>query len=73
MVYGRRGGWGENDTTTESKNRIAFIKKNKELKTAVIRTEDFVRMQLGDARSFIMDSPKGRAQRIEALRKSAAG
>ena len=34
---------------------------------AVERTERFVRDDLGDARSFSLDSPKSRAPRIEAL------
>jgi hypothetical protein len=33
--------------------------------------EEFVRSQLGDARSFSLDSPKSRAPRVEALRKAA--
>ena len=39
------------------------------LATAVQRTEAYVRDQLGDARSFSLDSPKSRAPRIQALRK----
>ena len=70
---GRLVGLWEYDTATESIAWMAFIKKNKDLETAVRRTEDFVRRQLGDARSFSLDSPKGRAPRIEALRKGAAG
>ncbi len=46
-------------------------KKDKALVDAVKRTEAYVRDQLGDARSFSLDSPKSRAPRIEALRKSA--
>ncbi len=34
---------------------------------AVERTEDYVRTQLGDARSFSLDSPKARAPRIAAI------
>ena len=34
---------------------------------AVERTEDYVRTQLGDARSFSLDSPKSRAPRIAAI------
>jgi len=39
------------------------------IEAAVKRTESFVRDQLGDARSFSLDSPKSRAPRIAALRK----
>jgi hypothetical protein len=41
------------------------------LREAVARTEAFVRDELGDARSFSLDSPKSRAPRIEALRRAA--
>jgi hypothetical protein len=41
------------------------------LRAAVARTEQYVRDQLGDARSFSLDSPKSRAPRIEALKKAA--
>jgi hypothetical protein len=46
--------------------------KDSELEAAVARTEAYVRSQLGDARSFSLDSPKSRAPRIEAVRKLAA-
>jgi winged helix DNA-binding protein len=38
----------------------------------VARTEDFIRDQLGDMRSFSLDSPQSRKPRIAALRKLAA-
>jgi winged helix DNA-binding protein len=44
-------------------------KRDKALQAAVEATEVFVRDQLGDARSFSLDSPKGRAGRIESLRR----
>jgi hypothetical protein len=68
---GRLIGLWEYDTVTESIAWTAFIKKNKDLEKAVARTEEFVRTQLGDARSFSLDSPKSRAPRVEALRKAA--
>jgi hypothetical protein len=52
---------------------VAFVKKDMVLQEAVTRTERYVREQLGDARSFSLDSPKSRAPRIEALRKAAGG
>jgi len=48
------------------------VKKDRALQEAVTRTENYVREQLGDARSFGLDSPKSRAARISALRKAAA-
>ena len=38
------------------------------LRAEVARTESFVREELGDARSFSLDSPEKRRPRIEALR-----
>jgi hypothetical protein len=46
-------------------------KKDKALSTAVEATEAYVRDQLGDARSFSLDSPKSRRPKIEALKQLA--
>jgi len=43
--------------------------KDPAIPKAVAKTQAFVRDQLGDARSFSLDSPKSRAPRIAALRK----
>lgn len=51
---------------------MSFVKRNKELEQAVQRMEEYVQSQLGDARSFSLDSPKSRVPRIEALRKAGA-
>jgi len=48
------------------------VKPDKALEAAVRETQDYVREQLGDARSFSLDSPKSRAPRIAVLRKLAA-
>jgi hypothetical protein len=69
---GRLIGLWEYDTTTESMAWMPFIKKNKELEKAVARTEEYVRTQLGDARSFSLDSPKSRVPKVEFLRKAGA-
>ncbi len=50
---------------------LSFIQRNRALTAAVARTETFVRDQLGDARSFSLDSPKSRVPKIAALRKAA--
>lgn len=68
---GRVVGLWEFDTATNSIAWTAFIKKDKALQDAVARTEAYVRDQLGDARSFSLDSPKSRAPRVEALRQAA--
>ncbi len=66
---GRLVGLWEYDQATESIAWVSFVKKDKALQEAVTRTENFVRDQLGDARSFSLDSPKSRAPRIVALRQ----
>jgi hypothetical protein len=52
-------------------SRIAWstfgIKRSKQLTAAIEETEAFVRDELGDARSFSLDSPKSRVKRIAAL------
>ena len=68
---GRVVGLWEYDTATESIAWTAFVKKDKALEAAVASTEQYVRQQLGDARSFSLDSPKSRAPRVAALRKAA--
>jgi hypothetical protein len=69
---GRLIGLWEYDQSTESIAWNCFVKKDQALQKAVTLTENFVREQLGDARSFSLDSPKSRAPRILALRKAAA-
>jgi len=61
-------GLWEYDTEVDSIAWIAFVKKDKALEDAVARMEHYVREQLGDARSFSLDSPKSRAPRVAALR-----
>jgi hypothetical protein len=68
---GRLIGLWEFDTETEKVVWSSFGVKDKALEAAVAATEQYVREQLGDARSFSLDSPKSRALRIAALRKSA--
>ncbi|MBZ5611581.1 MAG: winged helix DNA-binding domain-containing protein [Acidobacteriia bacterium] len=69
---GRIVGLWEYDTATRSIAWSAFVKKDRALEDAVARTEQYVREQLGDVRSFGLDSPKSRAPRVAALRKAAA-
>ncbi len=65
---GRLVGLWEYDTATESIAWCAFVPRSSDLEKAVSRTEDYIRTQLGDARSFSLDSPKSRAPRVAALR-----
>jgi hypothetical protein len=67
---GRLVGLWEYDTATESVAWTSFIPKNKDLAKAVAETEAYIRDQLGDARSFSLDSPKSRAPKIASLRKA---
>ncbi len=71
MDHGRIVGLWEYDVNTESIAWMPFIPRNPELEEAVARTERFVRSDLGDARSFSLDSPKSRLPRILALRNAA--
>jgi len=66
---GRVAGMWEYDPATESIAYIAFGKKDSLLKKGVAITEEYIRTQMGDARTFSLDSPKSRVPRIEALRK----
>jgi len=72
LERGRIAGLWEYDPTTESIAYTAFGKKDSALKSAVAHTEEYVRTQLGDARTFSLDSPKSRLPRIEALRNQRA-
>lgn len=69
---GRIIGLWDYDPATESIAWACFVKADAELKKTVAEAETFIREQLGDARSFSLDSPKSRVPRIEALRKMAA-
>ena len=66
---GRLVGLWEYDTFSASIAWISFIGKNEALVAAVDSTEVLVRDELGDARSFSLDSPKSRIPAIEALRR----
>jgi hypothetical protein len=70
---GRLAGLWEFDTATNSIVWISYEKADAALKRAVAVTEEYVRNDLGDARSFSLDSPKSRIPRIEELRAWKAG
>lgn len=67
---GRLIGLWEYDVASESIVWTTFGPKDKALLEVVKRYEQYVGDELGDARSFSLDSPKSRAPRIEALGKS---
>jgi hypothetical protein len=68
---GRVVGLWEFDPDSGSIAWTAFVKSDALLKESVAQTERYIREQLGDARSFSLDSPKSRAPRIRALRTAA--
>lgn len=65
---GRLIGLWEFDHDTQSIAWNSFGVSDKALDAAIRKTESFIKDQLGDARSFSLDSPKSRVPRIEALR-----
>jgi hypothetical protein len=68
---GRLIGLWEYDVPGESIVWMTFRSgPGREVVGAVARAEAFVREELGDARSFSLDSPKSRTPRVEALRKA---
>jgi hypothetical protein len=69
---GRVVGIWEYDPAAESIAWLPFIARNRDLEKAVADTEAYIHSQLGDARSFSLDSPKSRIPRLAALRKGAA-
>ena len=61
---GRVVGLWEYDVDTASIVWLAFVPRYPALQKAVAATESYVRTDLGDARSFSLDSPKSRMARI---------
>jgi hypothetical protein len=68
---GRLVGLWEFDPATGTIAWTAFVKPDAALNRAVAEMEAFVREDLGDVRSFSLDSPQSRIPKIEALRKAA--
>jgi hypothetical protein len=69
---GRLIGLWEYDAAAGEIVSATFGKAPKELAAELERTEAFVRDQLGDARSFSLDSPESRGPKIAALKRLAA-
>lgn len=65
---GRIVGLWEYDFDREEIAWCAFVPKSKELSSAIELTQDYVKNQLGDARSFSLDTPPSRAPRIAIIR-----
>jgi hypothetical protein len=64
-------GFWEFDPAAASIVWMTFAPADAKLRDAVRRSEAFVRDELGDARSFSLDSPRSRAPRIEAMRAAS--
>ena len=62
-------GLWEFDPESSSLVGLTFRNANRPLRECIAKTEGYVRDQLGDARSFSLDSPKSRLPRIEAICK----
>lgn len=67
---GRLIGLWEYDPAAGAIAWTTFQPADDALRAEIARTEAFVREELGDARTFSLDSPKSRAARIAALRAS---
>ncbi len=68
LALGRLVGLWDCDSEAGTIVWTSFEVKNKPIEAAVKKTELFVKEELGDARSFSLDSPKSRIPRLEALR-----
>jgi hypothetical protein len=69
MDRGRIAGFWEFDPASQAIVWMAFGKPDQALAEAVRRTEDFIAADLGDARSFILDTPKSREPKIAAIKR----
>jgi hypothetical protein len=69
---GRVAGLWEFDASAGRIVWAAFGTRDSEMEEAVRKTETFIQEDLGDARSFSLDSPAKRAPRVAALRKAAS-
>ena len=65
---GRIVGLWEYETSSQSLVTALFVPMNEELESEIRRTEAFIRDELGDCRSFSLDSPKSRQATIDQLR-----
>ena len=65
---GRLVGLWEYDPESESIVWASFIRSCKQMRHAVRQAEEYIRTELGDVRSFGLDSPRSRKARLEALR-----
>lgn len=67
---GRIIGLWEYDPESQTIVALLFTESNQDVRASIAKTEAFIRDELGDARSFSLDSPKSRAPKIAALRNA---
>ena len=65
---GRIVGLWEYEVSSASIAYALFVPMTDALEAEIKRTEDFIRNELGDFRSFSLDSPKSRQAAIDGLR-----
>jgi hypothetical protein len=65
---GRVVGIWEFDPSSQEVVWHSFVEPSDDLPAAISRTEDFIRSDLGDMRSFSLDSPASRAPALQAIR-----
>jgi len=68
IASGRIIGFWEFDSEVGEIVRHLFVPTNSELEAEIERTAQFARDQLGDVRSFSLDSPESRKPKLAALR-----
>ena len=73
LDHGRLIGVWDFDAEAQEIVWSAWSPPDAALRAEVAATEAFVRDDLGDARSFSLNSPASRRPRLEALREMAAG
>ena len=69
---GRAVGLWEYDQPRAEVVYVSFSGKSRPMEVAVGESEKYIREDLGDARTFSIDSPKSRAAKMQQLRKEAA-
>lgn len=70
---GRIVGLWEFDVASSEIVWVSFVAASAAMKKAISETEAYVRDQVGDARSFSLDSPKSREGKLKALLAAAGG
>jgi hypothetical protein len=70
---GRLVGLWDWDAAASTLRRALWVPLDDELRACIERTEAYVRDELGDARTFSLDSPQSRGERLRALQRLGSG